>query len=356
MRRHSGLMRRATVKDVAALAEVSVTAVSRYLNAGLTLPPNTAGRIDSAVRHLDYRPNRLARSLSLGRSDTIGLVVPEISNPFFAHLAAAVEEAAEAEGLGLLLCATLNRLDRELDYLERLRSHQVDGLIFLTNHGDDGRLAERIAALPGIVLIDEDVAGTEVPKLFCDNAQGGRLAGDHLLAAGHRSLGLVGGPDGLFSSSERRAGLQAAADAAPGASLDWSIAGPHTPEQGRAAAAAWLALADRPTGLFIGSGTLLAGFLEAVREAGVDVPADVSLVAFDDVGPLHLFNPPITAIRQPVAAFGRRGVALLRGRLRGEPVGPPVRLPVELVVRQSVSPPPARRSRPSRPTRKAIHL
>jgi len=350
-------LRRATVKDVATLAEVSATTVSRYLNAGLQLPPATAARIDAAVQRLDYRPNRLARSLSLGRSDTIGLVVPEIANPFFAHLAAAVEEAAEAEGLGLLLCATLNRLDRELDYLERLRSHQVDGLIFLTNHGDDdGQLARRISALSRIVLIDEDVAGTEVPKLFCDNAQGGQLAGGHLLAAGHRSLGLIGGPDGLLSSEERRAGFQAAIATVPEASLDWISAGPHTPEQGRAAAAQWLALEKRPTGLLIGSGALLAGFLEAVREAGISVPADVSLIAFDDVGPLHLFNPPITAIRQPVAAFGKRGLALLCGRLRGEPVGPPIRLPVELVQRHSVAPPPAQRPRPrAGQKRKAMH-
>ncbi|MXP64995.1 LacI family DNA-binding transcriptional regulator [Roseomonas sp. M0104] len=341
--------RPARVKDVAALAEVSVTTVSRYLNAGLVLPPATAERIDAAVRQLAYQPNRLARSLSLGRSDTIGLVVPEIANPFFAHLAAAVEEAAEAAGLGLLLCATLNRLDRELDYLERLRSHQVDGLIFLTNHHDDGRLAEGIRASRNLVLIDEDVAGTSVPKLFCDNLQGGRLAGERLLAAGHRRLGFVGGPVGLMSTDERLDGLRAAAGAVAGAAVAWACSGPHTPEQGRAAAAAWLALRDRPTGLLLGSGVLLDGFLEAVREAGIAVPDALSLVAFDDVGPLHLFNPPVTAIRQPVAELGRQGVALLRGRLRGEPAGPPLRLPVELVERHSVASPPAR------PTRKAIH-
>jgi LacI family transcriptional regulator len=340
--------RPARVKDVAALAGVSVTAVSRYLNAGLTLPPATAARIDAAVRKLDYRPNRMARSLSLGRTDTIGLVVPEIANPFFAHLAAAVEEAAEAEGMGLLLCATLNRLDRELDYLERLRSHQVDGLIFLTNHGDDGTLARHIGATRGIVLIDEDVAGTQVPKLFCDNEQGGQLAGAHLLEAGHRSLGFVGGPEALMSSGERLAGLRQAVAREDGAAVAWSCAGPHTPEQGRSAAEAWLALKRRPTGLFIGSGALLAGFLEGVRHAGLSVPDDLSLVAFDDIGPLHLFNPPITAIRQPVEEFGRQGVALLRARLCGEaPAGGTTRLPVKLVVRQSVAPPPAtRRTRP----------
>lgn len=348
--------RPARVKDVAALAEVSAATVSRYLNAGLILPPATAQRIDAAVRELAYQPNRLARSLSLGRSDTIGLVVPEIANPFFAHLAAAVEEAAEAEGMGLLLCATLNRLDRELDYLERLRSHQVDGLIFLTNHHDDGRLARGISASRSIVLIDEDVAGTSVPKLFCDNVQGGRLAGERLLAAGHRRLGFVGGPEGLMSTDERLEGLRSAARGTPGAEVAWISAGPHAPEQGRAAAMAWLDAGDRPTGLLLGSGVLLDGFLEGVREAGLVVPDDLSLVAFDDVGPLHLFSPPITAIRQPVAELGRCGVALLRDRLRGAPAAPPLRLPVELVERHSVAPPAARRKLPpAGSTRKAIH-
>jgi LacI family transcriptional regulator len=154
----------------------------------------------------------------------------------------------------------------------------VDGLIFLTNHGDDGTLARRIDATPGIVLIDEDVAGTQVPKLFCDNEQGGRLAGAHLLEAGHRSLGFVGGPEALMSSGERLAGLRQAVAQLDGATLDWNCAGPHTPEQGRSAAEAWLALKQRPTGLFIGSGALLAGFLEGVRQAGLSVPADLSLV------------------------------------------------------------------------------
>jgi LacI family transcriptional regulator len=348
--------RRARVKDVAALADVSATTVSRYLNAGLVLPPSTAARIDAAVRQLDYRPNLLARSLSLGRSNTIGLVVPEIANPFFAHLAAAVEEAADAEGMGLLLCATLNRLDRELDYLERLRSHQVDGLIFLTNHHDDGELAQRIGALRSIVLVDEDVAGTSAPKLFCDNIIGGRLAGEHLLAAGHRRIGFVGGPEGLMSTDERLRGLRDAARTVPGAEIAWISAGPHTPAQGRTAATAWLAHPDQPTAIFLGSGVLLDGFLEAIHQHGLAVPDDLSLVAFDDIGPLHLFDPPITAIRQPIAEFGRRSVALLCAQLRGEPAGPPVRLPVELVERRSVAPPASRRKVPAAgPKRKANH-
>lgn len=329
----------ARLKDVASLADVSVTAVSRYMNGGLLLPPATASRIDGAVRALDYRPNQMARSLSLGRTETIGLVVPEISNPFFAHLAAAVEDAAAEMGMGLLLCATLNRLDRELDYLKRLQAHQVDGLIFLTNHGDDGTLSRQIGAAQKIVLIDEDVVGTAVPKLFCDNVQGGELAGRHLLEAGHRRIGYLGGPPGLMSSEERLLGLRRSLAGTEGAEVCWIASGLHTPEQGEAAALQWLACTPRPSAIFIGSGALLIGFLGGIAAAGLRVPDDVSIIAFDDIGPLHLFQPPITAIRQPIQALGQQGVALLRGLLRGDATGPALRLPVELVVRQSVAAP-----------------
>ncbi|HUA76943.1 MAG TPA: LacI family DNA-binding transcriptional regulator, partial [Acetobacteraceae bacterium] len=157
----------ARIRDVAAAAAVSPAAVSRYLNGTLTLTRETAERIERAVRRLDYRPNPHARRLSLGRSETIGLVLPDIANPFFARLAAAIEEAADRARLGLVLSATLNRQGRELDYIERMRSNHVDGLIFVTNHTDDGTLRRALNAAPGVILIDEDVPGAAVPKVFC---------------------------------------------------------------------------------------------------------------------------------------------------------------------------------------------
>ena len=186
----------ASIRDVAAAAEVSPAAISRYLNGSLTLPPETAERIDRAVRRLDYRPNRHARRLSRGRSKTLGLVLPAIANPFFAGVAAATEESADRAGLGLVLSATLNRQGREFDDIERMRRNDVNGLIFVTNHHDDGTLRRALNSAPGIILIDEEVPGAAVPKVFGDNKRGGLLAGQHLLAAGHRRIAYIDGHRG----------------------------------------------------------------------------------------------------------------------------------------------------------------
>jgi LacI family transcriptional regulator, galactose operon repressor len=338
----------ARIRDVAAAAEVSPAAVSRYLNGSLVLPRTTAERIDRAVRRLDYRPNPHARRLSLGRSETIGLVLPDIANPFFARLAAAIEEAAARAGLGVVLSATLNRQGRELDYIERMRRNLVDGLIFVTNHADDGALRRALNAAPGVILLDEDVPGALVPKIFCDNEEGGFLAGRHLLAAGHRRIAFIGGPPGLMSARERRAGLARAIGLWPGAAVVSEDFGPYTIAEGARAAVALLAKEPRPTAIFAASDELVLGLLPVLREAGIRVPADMSIVSFDDVGPLHLLDPPVTAIRQPVAAIGERAVALLAIERTDPP--PCERLPVQLIERGSVAGPRAHASRSSSKT------
>ncbi len=329
----------ARIRDVAAAAAVSPAAVSRYLNGTLTLTRETAERIERAVRRLDYRPNPHARRLSLGRSETIGLVLPDIANPFFARLAAAIEEAADRARLGLVLSATLNRQGRELDYIERMRSNHVDGLIFVTNHTDDGTLRRALNAAPGVILIDEDVPGAAVPKVFCDNEEGGFLAGRHLLATGHRRIGFIGGPSGLMSTRERRAGLGRAVAQVPGAMVVWESFGPYTLAEGARAGAALLESAPGVTAIFAGSDELVLGLLPVLREAGLGVPKDISIVGFDDIGPLHLLDPPVSAIRQPVSDIGERAVALLSSDTADPP--PCERLPVRLVERNSVAPPPA---------------
>jgi LacI family transcriptional regulator len=328
------------LSDVAAAAGVSAAAVSRYINRKVTLRGDTAARIDAAIAALEYRPNPHARRLSIGRSDTIGLVVPDIANPFFGALADAVEQAADAEGLNVLLFATRNRPGQEIRALARLRDHHVDGLIFLTNHIDDGRLASALTGGCPVVLLDEDVAGAEVPRAFADNHTGGELAADHLLQAGHRRLAFLGGPRGLLSTVERHAGFSRAV-AKGCAQIVFENFGEYTAADGREAARRLLAGPNHATAVFATSDATALGVLEAAHEAGVSVPGALSIVAFDDVGPLHLLQPPLTAIRQPVAELGRRGVALMVARLRGGAIPPePVRLPVELVRRGSVAPPP----------------
>ncbi|WP_428391064.1 LacI family DNA-binding transcriptional regulator [Lichenicoccus sp.] len=328
----------ARLREVAQAAGVSAATVSRYLNRSLILPAETAARIESVIRSLDYRPNPHARRLSRGRSDTIGLVIPDVANPFFAGLADAVEQEAELHGLGLLLFATRNRSERELDAISRIGRTLVDGLIFVTNHADDGSLARAINAERGVVLLDEDIAAAQAPKILADNHNGGVLAGRHLIMAGHRRLGFIGGPQDLLSTTERRAGLRdAVLQAGPACSVTFENFGDYTADAGRAAASRLLNMTNRPTGLFAASDKITLGLLDGLRAGAMHIPRDMSLVTFDDVGPLHLLDPPLTAIRQPLREMARRGVDLLLARLRGESMPEQtVRLPVQLIDRASV--------------------
>ena len=330
------------LRDVAAAALVSVGAASRYLNGTLRLPEETGARIDRAAASLGYHPNPHARRLSLGRSDTIGLVVPDIANPFFGELAGAVEAEARARGLDLLLCVTRDDPVRELDYLALLQRSRVDGMLLAINRPSDDTLAAAVNAAGRIVLLDEDVPGTRVPKVFADNVQGGFLAASHLLAAGHRNLGFIGGPLRMLSTTERLGGF---AQAMTQAGLDGDAVatrcGPYTRAQGALSIRQLLASDTPPTGVLVASDELLVGVLEAARASGHRVPRDLSVVSFDDVQPLQLFGPPVTAVRQPLAEMGRRAFALLGAESQADPET--IRLAVSLVERGSVAPPAPRR-------------
>lgn len=331
----------ANLRDVAQAAGVSVTTVSRFLNGTLDLPERTRTAVEAAILELNYLPNPHARRLSRGRSDTIGLVIPDVATPFFATLIAAIEAEADRRGLGLTLHATLNRRERELSYLQAVRRNQVDGLIFVTNHPDDGGLATAINASGQVVILDEDVAGTSVPKLFCDNNQGGYLAGRHLAEAGHRRVLFIGGVDEMLSGARRFAGFKRAMrEVWENDSQIERYEGEYSVEFGRAAAQRMLATELKVTAVFATSDEITIGVLEVLNAAGIRVPQDLSLVGFDDVGPLHLFAPAVTAVRQPVRALGIRALALLLDTDWTDPTKLPPEeiMPVTLITRNSVAP------------------
>ena len=338
----------ARLSDVARTAGVSVATVSRYLNNSLQLPAPTVSRIRQAIDALGYQPNPHARSLSRGRSDTLGLVLPDITNPYFARLAAAVEREAARQGYWLTLCASLNTQAREREYLARLSRMAVDGIIFVTNHPDDGALTEPIVnSHRRIVILDEDVVGVKASKVFSDNEQGGFLAGRHLFDMGHRRIAFFGGPEAMRSTEARLAGVRRAiAETGVAAEVTDAYFGEYSPEHGRACAERLMATRSPATALLVSSDQIMIGALEIFRRAGLRIPTQLSVIGFDDIAPFILFDPPLTSIRQPVEAMGRRAVDLLVRGLRGEDVDDVVEhLPVELVLRESVS-------RPSRGERK----
>ncbi|KKB82518.1 hypothetical protein VW35_00020 [Devosia soli] len=330
----------ATLSEVAAEAGVSPTAVSRYLNHRIELPQATRDRIDAAIAKLDYRPNLLARRLSTGKSEAIALVTPDIANPFFAELAAAVERQAHASGYSVYITSTGGHADAEINAIRRMADSHVDGLIMTTNRVDDGSLAGLLAGRENVVLLDEDIAGVTVPRVFVDNAEGSYRATRHLIEMGHRSIALIGGPHRLLSVGERLAGFsRAMGEASLTIRPGWVLLGEYTRDYGAAATHVLLDAAEPPTAILACSDYIAIGVMQGVREHGLSIPKDISLVGFDDMAFAALVDPPLTTIRQPVAAMGELAVRHLLSLLDGHVPPAETRLPVELMIRQSVAPP-----------------
>ena len=330
----------ATIHDVAQDAGVSPTTVSRYLNNRIELPPATAARIDAAIKKLDYRPNLLAKRLSTGKTEAVGLVTPEIREPFFAELASAFEDEADHHGYTVFMSSTRSDRKREIASLERLQDGHVDGLLMMTNTPDDGTLAGLIGERRNVVIVDEDIPGVSVPRLFVENSEGAYQATRHLIEAGHRRIAYLGGPQGLLTVTERREGfLMAMNEAGIAVRSEYVAMGSFAPELARAATVRFLELPLPPTAIFASSDYLAIGAVMGLRDANVSVPDEVSLIGFDDIAFSTLLTPPLSAVRQPVEQLGRQGFLTLLALLDGETPPLLTRLPVELIRRQSVAAP-----------------
>jgi len=304
----------------------------------MLLPPESAARIEEAIRELDYQPNRLARNLSVGSSRLIGLVIPEISNPFFASIASAVEDVAFKAGYGVLLCNTQNDPERELSYLRLLHTRQLDGIVYLTSHADNPELISMLARDERIVLIDEDVAGISAPRVFCENRAGGYKATKHLLEHGHVRIAFIGGPEKLLSSRERFNGFESALIEKGIETVSGFVRfGPYTAEFGRAIAHEFLMSENPPTAIFAASDYVALGVLNAGHNLGMSIPKDLSLVGFDDMPFAALLSPPLTTVRQPIRELGEAGTSFLLQLISGDSKESPVlRLPVQFIARDSV--------------------
>ena len=334
--------KRVVLSDVARLAGLSKATVSRYLNNSIVLPQQTTQRIEDAISTLNYRGNSLARRLSKGGSETIGLVLPEISNPFFAELAEAAEAAASAHQYSLVLCVTRNNLEKEVQFIRWLDTRQVDGLLFATNRPDNGALLAELQGQSNIVLIDEDIPGADVPKVFADNVTGGRLAAQ-LIEAGHQRVAYVGGPGELMSVRERHEGFrQALAEANLPYLPELVLFGDYTREFGQHALDSLLALPEPPTAIFAGSDYLALGLLDGLRAHKLSAPQDMSIVGFDDANYAELITPRLSTIRQNAGELGRTAVELLIKMLKEESQetqeNSVARIPVQSVKRESIAP------------------
>jgi LacI family transcriptional regulator len=327
--------------NVARLANVSIATVSHVINGTRFVSAERVERVHAAMQELGYTPDATARSLRVGRTDTIGLVIPDTSNPFFAALARWIEEAGFESGYTTILANSDERPDREHRYVSTLVSKRVDGLILAPSRGDHGALTKLLEnARMHVVVVDRDAALPNADVVLYDNAGGSHAATRHLIELGHTCIGCIAGPADATSAAERVKGFrQAIAEA--GLSLpdhavveaDFHFSG------GREATARLLATGEPFTALFAGNDLMAAGAIRALAERGIAVPRDVSVIGFDDAPLAEMISPALTTMRQPLQDMAHAAVSVLLARITGSNGGPPTRriLPTSLVVRESTA-------------------
>lgn len=330
---------RPTIYDVARLAGVSTATVSRALNGKGQIAPATRRTIDEAVEQLGYRPNTIARSLVTRSTQTIALLLPDITNPFYAELVAGIQDQVLAEGHTMLLCTTESDPEREERYLSLLHAKQVDGALVDGLVLPPDRIARFVREGFPIVCLDRDVDSVSVPLVQVDNRLGARLATEHLLALGHTRIGHVAGAEELRISEERVAGYrQALADGGIEPDPALVAVGSFTEEGGHRAA---LQLLERGvTAVFAANDLSALGVVNALTERALRVPADVSVVGFDDVRLSAFTSPPLTTIHQPAREIAELATRLLLELSSGREVHQQLHLlEPRLVVRGSTAPP-----------------
>jgi LacI family transcriptional regulator len=330
----------ATMNDVARQANVSIATVSHVINGTRFVSAERVERVQLAMSELGYTPDATARSLRIGRTDTIGLVVPDNSNPFFAALARWIEEAGFESGYTTVLANSNERPDREHRYVSTLVSKRVDGLILSPSRGDHGTLTRLLqsANIP-VVVVDRDAALPNADVVLYDNEGGSIEATRYLLELGHTRIGCVAGPSDASSATDRANGFRKAIAEAglpeqPVVEADFHFTG------GREATGRLLDRGADVTALFAANDLMAAGALRELQGRGLRVPEDVSVIGFDD-SPLALTtHPPLTTVRQPPEEMGRAMVELLLGQLeRPEAAQPETRvLETSLVERGSTRP------------------
>lgn len=331
----------ATIHDVARRAGVSATTVSHVINSTRPVSADLRNRVQLAMAELDFQPNALARSLRRKQSHTIGLIVPDTANPFFAEMARGIEDVAYEAGHTIILCNTDGNPEREGLYLDMLLKRQVDGIV-LVSAGETIEVSRSLLqrALP-IVVVDRELPGVALDCVFTDQIAGGRLATEHLLEQGHTRIACITGPAGLATSEGREIGYKDALIAA-GREVDpRRIArGDFNDHSGYTCAMALIDLPDRPTAIFACNDLMAIGAMAAARTLHLAVPGDVSIVGYDDIDLAAYVNPPLTTIAQPKYELGRVAGQLLLERTANRTLPPRrVLLHSSLVLRESTAAP-----------------
>jgi LacI family transcriptional regulator len=310
--------KKVTIQDVAQAAGVSRQTVSRAINNRDEISVETRTRIMAIVEQMGYRPSSIARGLATQHTRTLGLVIPDVANPFFSEVARGAEHAAYAEGYTVFLCNTDENPQRELAILQLLEEQRVDGVVLCSSRLDEEALRAMLTRHPTVVLVNRQLEVSEVSTVLLEDKLGAQLLTQHLIDTGHQAIGFLAGPRASMSGSKRAEGYFATLTASalthdPG----WIHSCAPTVQGGHEAAQTLLIQHPELTALFCYNDLVAIGTLKACADLGRTVPDDLAIVGFDDIPLAALVTPPLTTCRVPRYEVGAQAMRLLLDHING---------------------------------------
>jgi LacI family transcriptional regulator len=330
----------ATMRDVAYEAEVSVATVSACVSGRRFVSPQLKARVERAIAELGYQPDGVARSLRTGSSDLIGLIIPDISNPFFTEFVRDVELLAQAYGYATILADSAFNVATEKKMLGLMRQQRVDGVVLCpAGKREDYRFGNWPRDLP-LVIVDNAWDDTPFDTITLDNVVTAMEMTQHIIDQGHRQIAIVTGPKGNHTGDERLAGFERAmANAGIALHPDLVRHGDFREAGGYQEALALLDLKPRPSAVFVTNNNMLIGVMRALHDRGLKAPDDMSVASIDDFPWAGAFRPGLTTARQPVRRFAEHALRLIRKRVFEAEESPreQIMLKAELVIRESVA-------------------
>jgi LacI family transcriptional regulator len=329
----------ATIVEVAKRARSSTGTVSNVIRGTVRVSPALRARVEAAIRDLDFHPNEIARSLKVNQTYMLGMVLPDITNPFFPQIMRGAEDKALERGFLLVAANTDETIEREQRIVSALRSRRVDGILLAPTRGKDiNHIRKAVASGIPIVCLDRVPAGIKIDAVMLDNVRGAQDCVRHLTRTGYRSIAIITGSLELIVARERLRGYeQGLREAGIQVSKELILEGDFREGSGYQLAKELLLRHERPSAILVSNGVMTFGVLRAFEELGVRYPEDVAIATFDDLVGDRAFHPRLTAVSQPGYDIGAQGVALLMDRIEGKLTRKSIVLRVAptLIVRES---------------------
>jgi LacI family transcriptional regulator len=321
-----------SIKDVAKHAGVSVATVSRVLNAKGYVSEDTRKKVEQSIKELNYKPNEVARSLFKKHSKTIGLIVPDITNPYFPELARAVEDTASKLGYTVILCNSDGDKNKEQHYLDALQQKYIDGIIISSNTLSVDQI--QLLNIP-IVSLDREIS-KGLPTIVVDNVRGAELATNYLVNKGCKRIGHIRGPVNIVNAEERCTGYMEIVSNETWFRENYIVNGYFDMQMSMEATMQLLRFHPEIDGIFAANDTMAIGAIKAVHKMGKKVPEDISIIGFDGIKLSQATTPELTTIAQPIYEMGEKAAEMLINFIEDQPVESTYyRLDVKLVERES---------------------